>query len=300
MLNFEVLQGIVDSPPATVLELYSRLCEAHSYTYGDVTRVGTVYHQSVANPTTDVFVQVSKPSADTDAILATIFVGKTVDEVTTYDSRLGIFLRASGDAQATLLATQILGKALGQHIAEAMGYDDYIVIRALSNTVVGIEGTAGSAWIMPLVLPPGISFHSADPLHYVEAGWSQNVDILNTLVLKNNSARMSANVNTRGNNIKPSAWFYISNSYDGAVLPLNVYITDDQCWATVNDKINAMQQAKIGSMDGDIAQVGGNVETLTLAFAGVADLVGTLSVFGNSVKEVTTKYNNVTQYIPRP
>lgn len=73
-------------------------------------------------------------------------------------------------------------------------------------------------------------------------------------------------------------------------IPLEYYLTDTQ---NVQDAARkTVQYNAIHSDEQDAV--------MTQAFGSVAALVGSLSVFGDSVKNVTERYNSVTQYIPRP
>lgn len=75
-----------------------------------------------------------------------------------------------------------------------------------------------------------------------------------------------------------------------ARIPLEYYLTDIQ---NVQDAARKAVQLNAAHADDQVA-------TMTEALASVAALVGSLSVFGDTVKSVTDRYNNVTQYIPRP
>lgn len=73
-------------------------------------------------------------------------------------------------------------------------------------------------------------------------------------------------------------------------VPVEYYDTDFQ---NVQD---VARQAVLLNM----AEANGKFDTTTAALAASVELIGTLSVFGNTVKDVTARYNNISQYIPRP
>lgn len=73
-------------------------------------------------------------------------------------------------------------------------------------------------------------------------------------------------------------------------LPLEYYITD----------MENVQDASRLAVTVNRTHCDEQAEVTTEVLAGVTELVGSLSVFGNSVKDVTQRYNAVTRYIPRP
>lgn len=75
-----------------------------------------------------------------------------------------------------------------------------------------------------------------------------------------------------------------------ARVPFEYYITDMQ----------NVQDAARQAVAQNAKAVQQQIEVITTAFGSMADLVGNLSVFGNTVKDVANRYNNVSQYIPRP
>lgn len=73
-------------------------------------------------------------------------------------------------------------------------------------------------------------------------------------------------------------------------IPMEYYLTDMQ---NVQD---AARQAVLLNAAVNKDQF----DTLTTAYGAMAGMLGNISVFGNTVKDVTERYNNITQYIPRP
>lgn len=73
-------------------------------------------------------------------------------------------------------------------------------------------------------------------------------------------------------------------------VPLEFYLTDMQ---------NIQDMAKFtllsNKADSDAADA-----ALALAMGNAAEMIGSLSVFGNTVKDVAQRYNTISQYIPRP
>lgn len=303
MLNLSVLQGIVSDPPADKLALYAKLCEAHTFTFGDSTVIGSAHDPNDLDAPNNVYVV--RHINDADAITATCHVGKTVDGVTTYHPRLGLYTRTHQVASSfeAALETTVLGKSLGAHLCDAMGYDDYIIVDSGIRAIVTIEGQQGNLWVMPLVLPPAIEFISGST-HRVEGNSQNNLEILGTTVYASAAARLETAISVDASNpdakINPPAWFYITSGYTAACVPLPVYITDDQCWATVNDRINELQQEMLTDLAGTDTALTTDVASLVEGYSTIVSLVGSLTVFGNTVKEVTDRYHTVTQYIPRP
>lgn len=311
MINLTILQSIVADPPQSVLELYARLCAAHSFTFGDVTRIGKAYASSMAQaPADSVFIDVQRYGATeaNDAFLATCFVGETVEGVDSYSAKLGIYIRgAYAGANVSTLKTEILGKRLGTHLANAMGYDDYVLIRPCKPSIIDIDGATGYKWVMPLILPPGVVYEQADPGYYIDAANGQENPPIFGAMVANNASDSCSGITVKGATVRPPAWFYTTENYTAATLPMTVYITDDQCWATVNDAINVMQQAELTGIEANVDDlqshyqtIDGDISTLKSGFSAVTALVADLSVFGNSVRQVTERYNAITQYIPRP
>lgn len=75
-----------------------------------------------------------------------------------------------------------------------------------------------------------------------------------------------------------------------ARIPLEYYLTDMQ----------NVQDAARAAVAGNKRDAEAKFDAVTQVYANIASLVGSLAVFGNTVKDVTERYNSVTQYIPRP
>lgn len=73
-------------------------------------------------------------------------------------------------------------------------------------------------------------------------------------------------------------------------IPYAFYVTDTQ----------NVQDAARKSVTYSAKQQDDRFDNTNAALASMAALVGSMSVFGNTVKDVTNSYNTVTQYIPRP
>jgi len=290
MLDEQVIHQIATNPPMSLLELYTRFCGAHVYGFGDHT---DLLKQYITTEPTENDLYVSIAAQYVKFTLATAYVCPPGE--TSYVPKLAICAREYGALAFTLaqdLETIVLDKKLGVHLAEAMGYTDYVLITpAIKN--VHWNSAVAELRVIPLVLPSATVYEEG---RYNFCRASDNDEALAT-VYANPAGHMSA-ILSQTMNINPPAWF--SHGLKWSSLALNTYLTDDQCWATLNDAINALQQQTIDTLVSTISGLAGRVDQGDAAAAALVEAVGSLAVFGNTVKDVATRYNAVKQYIPRP
>jgi len=168
---------------------------------------------------------------------------------------------------------------LMQDIAQLLGYTDYVVYSYVQVS----EGEEAR-------LAVGVKKFSYPNNTSITYNHAEASNLRFIYIPEGQPKAMFTTVNTPniGNVVAPNGVTgWVSNN---VTVPLEYYLTD----------IQNVQDAARSAVASNKALADGQVETLTTALANVASLLGGLSVFGNTVKDVADRYNSITQYIPRP
>jgi hypothetical protein len=264
------LRDILLSGEFTDNELSNALIGVATYTYRD--RTGDCGYDIAATP--------EEGASDTGVV----HVGRVVIIASAPDATMLITDYASGKMGIVPMSAEEdafvrANPVLMTRIAALLGYSDYLVY-GLTTPDTGYRSRL--VWQM-------MSYNYATGQGYI------------TLEKYESGSRASGVYHPDGT---PNALFITVDEANPRVAPNGVvkwnpsqmripeeyYLTDMQ---NVQDVARRAVQLNAAHSDAQDA-------VMTEAFADVTALVGSLSVFGDSVKAVTDRYNKVTQYIPRP
>lgn len=258
----------------TDVELSNALMSVVTYTYGD--RFMDRGYDIAATP--------SEGASDSGSIsVGPVVIANNPDAtllVTDYASgKMGVISTSAAEA-----AFVQENPALMQRIATLLGYSDY-VIYVLTQLV---EGQQSRTAFSSITFDFGTNTGSVTVTGFTRAydsdpsrGIYHSPDTPAKLYTVLSGATISGMIAPNG---------LVKWSWAEFQIPLAYYITDMQ-----NVQDAAMKAVKMNAAHSDAQDA-----AMTQAFSSVAALVGSLSVFGDTVKNVTERYNNITQYIPRP
>lgn len=269
------LRDIQLSGEFTDTELSNALVSAVVYTYGD--RCGECGYDIAPIP---------QGGADD---VGTVLMGRVVVAtrpdatmlVTEYTSgKMGVIPMSAEEVNFVQANTGLM-----QRIATLLGYSDYVVYTMTAPSV-----DERSRLVQTV---RGFSYATLTDSYVVEhyehtSGAPVNVSGIYHSV--DTSAKLFDAITTPGLGSRAAPNGVVLWTSTQVRIPMEYYLTDVQNVQDASRKAVQLNRAHSDAQDA----------VMTEAFSSVAALVGSLSVFGDSVRSVTERYNNVTQYIPRP
>jgi hypothetical protein len=261
------------------------LRDAIMYSYADAVRLadiryndGTKWVQGFVQP----MLFASAPQAHDVSIAAccvTVYDGTT--------NKLGIIF-GSSDAEYNTYKAMMDSQGMRQAIADAFGYHDAILITGPVGDARVYAASAGeNDYRQSAVIPTYSTLYVSD-VNWRTVDKAAKPDIATVI----GSPFPGEDLTIRN----PVMLWTASNGVRFST-PIEHFYTDLENVATINTKCDTILGQRVKDVK---SSIDGQIETLTTAFGSVAELIGTLSVFGNTVKDVTNKYNTISQYIPRP
>lgn len=253
--------------------LANALIKTVTYTFGDrFGKFGYDLMDKTAEGESETGITDVKTVALTHVVDATILV-------TEYASgKMGV-IPLSSDERTFVDAHQELMSA----IAALLGYDDYIVYQYTAVTSGKQSRLAYDVCYYDWSNNAAVDFLNHQVDYYDSRALWHPSNAPTTLFRRFDDTgffgtdKVAANGIVRGNNYQ-------------LFIPMEYYMTDMQ-----NVQDAAMKAVRDNKLVSD-----GQVEALTTALSGCASMIGSLAVFGNSVKDVADRYNSITRYIPRP
>lgn len=265
------IRDIVLPNDYTDAELANALMATVAYTYGD----------HITDQGFDISTIPGEGETETGTTVAGVAVVCASPDATMFITDVTSGKMAIVPFSADELAYVNAHSDLMSDIAELLGYSDFIVYQYYP---VDVGEEARAVW---------------SSMNYQ---WGSNTTVMTLNHYTNNSHDKGIYIATGatkqmyntvaipgfGNGLAPNGVVRWSGTQ--VWTPLEFYLTDMQ---NVQDAARKAVARNAQSTDERFTAI-------TQSYANIAELVGSLAVFGNTVKDVTQRYNNVAQYIRRP